>query len=168
MAAQESIISAANAVKADRQQQIDAANAAAEGERTGTSGTGVVGCGERCLAHLDQAAALVAGQPTLDASQDAIINAANVEKGAIEGRKAEDVNEAKNQLALNTGPVARERALWSLLLSDGGMMAKYLILTALFLLLEMAAVITKLSTRGNNYELSWTDRIGRVHAASGR
>lgn len=159
---------------ADYRTDIEQAVARAEGERDGTFGTGASGCGEQCMTHLAQANSLIAGQGAFEEQQRSVIDAARAQIVAIDADIEAAVADAEVELALDTGLIAREDALWSMLTSDRSMLVKYLVLTALFLMLELAAVIIKLSTRGNNYErdlaraLRHQERVARLRNRAAR
>ena len=144
----------------------------AEGERKGTFGTGNTGCGSQCLGYLNTGQTLQAGQIAFNQQQQQVIDDANGRTRLIEAGIDKKITEARAKLAQNTGLIAREKALWAMLLEDPWMLIKYIVLTTLFLLLELAAVMIKLSTRGNNYErdlaraLRHRERVDRLRTTS--
>jgi serine/threonine protein kinase len=154
---------------ADYQERVDAAYARAEGEANGTFGTMVAECGDQCMRYYAQAQELEAAQQVFETEQRAIIADAQAEITGLEAQIADVTDTARAQLSEDDGVIAREAALWAMLLEDPGMLAKYVIITALLFMLELAAVIIKFATKGNNYErtqaraLRQQERVDQLH-----
>lgn len=149
---QQAKVDAANAAISAYQAGIDAEKASAAGEAAGTSGTMRAGCEDQCMLHLNQAAALIAGQAAFNDARNAEAVAARAELDRIAVRAEEDVEVARGKLDADNGLLSREAALWEMLTSDPWMLLRYVIVSLLLIFVELAAVLIKLATRGNNYE----------------
>ncbi|MEV7769496.1 DUF4407 domain-containing protein [Microbacterium sp. NPDC086615] len=149
---QEAKVATAEAAIADYQSQIDGALARAAGEEAGTFGTMAAGCEEQCLLHLNQASALIAGQAAFNELRNGEITAARAELDTLDAAAALDLDEARVEIGNDDGLLSREEALWEMLTADLWMLARYAIVSLLLLFVELAAVLIKFATRGNNYE----------------
>lgn len=133
----------------------------ATAERLGDGPTGIPGCppGSRCQALLDQAEVA----ETADNS--------NLEKEVADAVDAQEATQTEitefkaPRLAVidrADGPAAQANALWDIAQRDTYILVTSIALIALFMTIELFAVLMKLSTSGNRYELAQA-RNARIH-----
>ena len=131
----------------------------AKDEEEGKGATGKPGCGPQCRKFLRQMDAAEKALPGARAKQQVIIDTANAQIQQIEGQRQAELDRLETTLAADNGFFAREKALFATLFADPLLLTRYLIVTLFLLMFEMAIVIIKLGTHGNNYELDTARRM---------
>jgi len=136
----------------------------ADDERTGKVGTGRPGCGpeSHCQTLLREADAAEKDYSAQRAAlQKAITNATDARTKLYES--IEEFKAPKlDQIERATGPIAQAKALWKLAFSDLYTLITSIALIATFMIIELFAVIMKLTMAGNNYELTQARRARLV------
>lgn len=141
------------------------AQQAADDEMRGTAGTGLIGQGQvwqRKQAHADQvranrdraAADLATAQSTLDTRRAAVTAEAEATAETADTRAA-DVHGA-------TGLLSRHGAMVDLVTSDSGAFLLLLMVTIVFLAIDLLPVLGKLMTANTGYELERRERARDV------
>lgn len=126
--------------------------AQAELERKGQGPTGQAGCGVECKGFLREAEAARKALPVSLAAQQKKIDAADTAIVALNTAKGTEITQAEAQFAADNGFFAREREFLKMLQQNPTLLLKYLAIAAVLVIFEMAGVLTKVISRGNNYE----------------
>jgi hypothetical protein len=145
--------------------EYDAAQKAADDEMRGTAGTGLIGQGQvwqRKQAHADTvranrdkaAADLATAQSTLDGRRDEVA-AESAATAATADTRAADVHGA-------TGLLSRHEAMVDLVRSDAGALSLLVMVTIVFLAVDLLPVLGKLMTSNTGYEQERAQRARDV------
>ncbi|WP_250639931.1 DUF4407 domain-containing protein [Frankia sp. AiPa1] len=160
-------------IQTDRD-QLDTANtdvnttgAAVERERSGQGPTGQVGCGDECGRLLVAYNAAVARQSAANTQLTNDLAQKAASERTIDGEQDGKIRDLKAHPPQVGGVLNQESALWQVLLHSKAAMVRYLLVVVLFILLDIAVLLVKLSSRNSPYELLMARRVRRVLRTDG-